>query len=380
MAGVRVEAISSLLGKAQQFAAQLDAVGCKRSSEFDLFQENVSALADWHLQCSQQFLRRELSNQNLVHALHAAIDSLNKHNQYMDKNLNKIQCFQWRRRGFPTDLLNALNRVRELIHADPQLVTLTIPTLNSMERHRVVAPAPLPFKSDHKYVPLSASISAVQQALENQEGPQIVNLYGEPGLGKSSLAKYVALHYEQQNEDRIKSAQFRDAIFPDGVQYVLCGQGAKEKTKQLQSELLGNLGVEVGRASQLKNSKITSIQGCDDCSRPSFYTELKLRRCLANKHMLIILDDVWETEVITELFANMKGVKYLVTSQISDIWTAAECIELKRPTETQAREILVNYTEGLAKQEEFPSRVWVNYTTFPVISALLLRKVEVNSH
>jgi hypothetical protein len=69
--------------------------------------------------------------------------------------------------------------------------------------------------------------------------------------------------------------------------------------------------------------------------------------------LLIILDDAWEAEVIKELFVNMKGVKYLVTSQISDIWTAAEASELNRPTGTQVRQFLAKYTEGLPKQGDF---------------------------
>ena len=95
-------------------------------------------------------------------------------------------------KSVPTSLLSALDDVVELIYARSELV---------------VASAPLPFGPDSKYVPISDTIRAVQEALEDLEGPQIVSLYGEPGLGKSSLAKYVALHYEKQSMDRSESTQ-----------------------------------------------------------------------------------------------------------------------------------------------------------------------------
>jgi hypothetical protein len=242
--------------------------------------------------------------------------------------------------------------------------------MKSMDRFRVTAPAPLPFRPDHKYVPVWASILSVQQALENTEGPQIVNLYGEPGLGKSSLAKYVALYYQQLNTTRVEDSSkckrnsskctlSPEISFPDGVYYILCGQNAKERSRELQLELLANLGMEFNLAQWPSTSTAAGIQECDSCTRPSFYTRQRLRSYLANKRLLIVLDDLWEAELIEELFANTKGVKYLVTSQISDIWFAAESMKLKRPTVTQARQILANYTEGLPKKGQFPAALWV---------------------
>jgi hypothetical protein len=322
--------------------------------ELDRFQETVSQLGEWHLHCNDQVLRRELSNKALLVALHAAIECLNKHKQYV-YNLKKRRCLIWRMKAFPSDLSKALNKVRELIHADPQLM------VNHVRTGRATAAALLPFGSDRKYVPISTSIRAVQEALEDQKGPQIVNLYGEPGLGKSSLAKFVALYYQQQNRDRVQSTQCPEISFPDGVQYILCGQNGKGTIRQLQHKLLANLGVRINSAHELSDLTSLGIQKSDDYFRSSSDTKLKLRSCLANKTILIVLDDVWEVEVVTELFTHAKGVKYLVTSQLRDVWFGAENVELIRPTGTQAIQILANHTEGLPKEGEFAASIWVLY-------------------
>jgi hypothetical protein len=344
------EGISTLLEQAKNFSSQLQNRSYKRSLELNLFQKRVCVLTERQLQHRAQFHKHGLSDQTFLHAVHAAIECLHNEQQYAEKVKNN-GCFRWKRRAFPSSLLDALDKVLELIHADPQLQTLRAATWRGMGKRTVSTPTPLPFQSDQKYVPNTSSIESVQHALESVEGPQVVTLYGEPGLGKSSLAKYLALHYENQNKHRMKSSPVTKDVFADGVHYLVCGQGAKDRIKQLQQELLKNLGVETGSNSRL--------QGCDECCVPS--NQAKLRSHLAEQKLLILLDDVWEAEILMELFVYAKGVKYLITSQIKDIWVAAEKIKLSKPTNRQARRILANYTEGLPNPGVFPEDVLVSY-------------------
>jgi hypothetical protein len=78
--------------------------------------------------------------------------------------------------------------------------------------------------------------------------------------------------------------------------------------------------------------------------------------------------------VVEELVAYAEGVKYLITSQINDVWVGAEIIELQRTTKTQGRKIVANDTQGLPKQGELPAHLWVSHIHFHPISMLKLRR------
>ena len=117
-------------------------------------------------------------------------------------------------------------------------------------------------------------------------------------------------------------------------------------------------------------STAAGIQQCEACSRSSFHTKTKLRLRLADRKLLIVLDDVWEMKVIKEVLVNAKGLKYLVTSQIRDVWNAAEKIELKRPSKTQAIQILANYTKGISYQRKLPAKFQVDYNNHDCLHTL----------
>jgi hypothetical protein len=137
---------------------------------------------------------------------------------------------------------------------------------------------------------------------------------------------------------------------------------------QLQKELLENLGLKMESARRLNDLTAANLQESDGWNEPSYY--LKLLRCyLVDKKMLIVLDDLWEVEVMNQLFANTKGVRYLVTSQIKDIWIASRKVELKQPTKTEARHILANHTKAfLHNKGAVPGNLQVGGSKFMVFT------------
>ncbi|KAL2653652.1 hypothetical protein R1flu_021780 [Riccia fluitans] len=138
--------------------------------------------------------------------------------------------------------------------------------------------ASLPFSEDKSYVPIRSTIEEVQKLLLNN---RIVVLYGEPGTGKTSLAKYVALKYQEQTEHH--------SMFWDGCFFVECG---RKTLAAIQDELHRQMRVD---AKDLN----THLQRVD---------------------ALIVLDNVWDYETVRQLVVPGSNVKYLVTAQLSNIW------------------------------------------------------------
>ncbi|CAM6091706.1 unnamed protein product [Calypogeia fissa] len=350
-----------LVVKFTDFAAQLQDGWYKGSAEVDAFRDKVWILSAKHAQFNNQLRRFGISeDEHLLRLRKAANAALEKELRYVHK-LQKSPFLRWKKKVFPMQLSYFLAKVVEIVEAGPQLLDSRVANHDMLEKNLVRTPALLPFGPDSNYVPIVGPIEKVQTVLENPEGPRVVTVYGGPGMGKSSLVKYVGLHYQEQKHQarNTPSSSSSKPIthFPDGVHYLFCGQKAQDKVKQLQLELLQSLGFGA-RSDALQNDGPTAadaVQEGEYLALPSL--KMKLRSCLAEQNLLIVVDDLWEEKVLHELLVPAKGVKYLVTSQIRDIWVSAEKIQLGRPKQAEARQVMANYTEGLPIKGEFPGNL-----------------------
>ncbi|CAM6117780.1 unnamed protein product [Calypogeia fissa] len=193
----------------------------------------------------------------------------------------------------------------------------------------------LTFPQDPNYVVSKTTMIKVREALESETTP-VVTLVGGPGEGKTSMARYLALHYYQkvvQNED-LASKDLASSRFRDGVVFLPCGPITDSKDLVFKLwEILGyhlspSVGVMQGHASS-SNEALLSIE---------------LTRRLSTQKVLIILDDVSEPMVIEKLMFPGQWLKYLITTQTPQLWRDARCVQIRldQPTSEEACQILTN--------------------------------------
>jgi energy-coupling factor transporter ATP-binding protein EcfA2 len=172
----------------------------------------------------------------------------------------------------------------------------------------------------------------VMKELTPEACNKVVNVYGEPGSGKTCLAKCIAYQiHHVTNMRRSKSSSTHTPIhenntmFQDGAVFLTCDPEAKDCGK-LCGEILGKI----------------RAPGQDTCVDKELSEKLRaMRSRLLTKHVLIVFDNVMSLEQIQDLLVfEATGVKYLVTSRSKEVWPDAKCVLMDKPTIRQARKIL----------------------------------------
>ncbi|KAG6558008.1 hypothetical protein Mapa_000187 [Marchantia paleacea] len=272
----------------------------------------------------------ETTDANLTERLRTAASSL----QTEEARLRRLQVRNARCNGcfaklslvaFPNRVRLGIQSASEALDSIPRMLKMREENVALLKRTIMSRPFSFPISHDGLYVHLEVTESAVYKALEDSTKHNVVLLHGGTGRGKSTLARHTAFHYKE--EHRIGSARAPNShnrrIWTfDHVFYLECGPKADFMAKQL--ELLQLLGFQ----------ELTT-QGEDVIATANTAVgNVSIRRQLAallwEQVVLIILDDVWETEFIqnfVELFG--RKVKCLVTSQNARLWSKALPIEIE---------------------------------------------------
>ncbi|CAM6099640.1 unnamed protein product [Calypogeia fissa] len=220
--------------------------------------------------------------------------------------------------------------------------------LQNVTRRRVPA---LLFEEDPTYVPFERTITAVRQALESKSTGQVVTLHGGPGQGKTSMAKYVASDYQARYRDARPASVTEPAgksIQFNGVLVLNCGKNANS------TELLVKLWQAWGYQSlpaAAADSQIDKPSPSNpnlQCSKLESTIRERLMKRVSKENVLIVLDNVWESRLIEKLLMPRKWIKYLITTQIPEIWGDSDCqrIQLMDPRVEDAYKILENHVPG----------------------------------
>lgn len=271
----------------------------------------------------------------LVQRLHP---NIRKMRMMVSKNKmkNKAKIFWYSVAGDP------LSRLIDSVHADLngwlQLQTISENVQRAIDFTAESAPPMHRIHVEQGY-PESSKCHQVRRLLEQEGSRRVILIVGLSGIGKSCLARQVA-------SDPPKA-------FVHGAAELCFGQwcsraashGSKaEYHKRLSKKLCGLL-VKLGfmDAREVPNLDLEGV-----CC--------KLQTALAGKSILLLLDDVWEQDIVerfTKLYDNR--CKYLVTTRNEGVYeiTEAEKVEIcKDDVMEMSKEILLYHT--LLTREELP--------------------------
>ncbi|CAM6101934.1 unnamed protein product [Calypogeia fissa] len=305
MAGTDVAAVSDAV---IQIATAIQGLGnnwYRATADWDDFPRKIAGLQRKHDFWKRQFRKLDmLSDSSLMATLHEAKELLEKERAKLERRQARCGSGCWSKVSmtmFPAQVGLRIQCVIDAFDAIPGILQMEEYGAEAVEKRMMRNSSSLPIHDDDRYVPLKATESKVQTALDNPHGSQVVLLHGAGGKGKTTLAAHVGLHYQ-------RTRKTPEALF-ELVVFLECGPKADTTTNQLKlAELLGlNPGETV--MTQEKGPIGTDIA-----------IQQRLLGLLKNQKILIICDDVWEPRLLQEML-NLcgDGVKCLVTSQDKEL-------------------------------------------------------------
>lgn len=164
-------------------------------------------------------------------------------------------------------------------------------------------------------------------------GRRIVGLVGESGSGKTTAAS-----------EFVRSSVVRE-LFSDGIIWLNVGDGAKGRLRCLMHDL-ASMVHEVVAGGKGKPPPADS-SSCDGYSSAAYIKEMRTTATAAaatkgqgHRRCLLVADDVWDAEVISELRAT--GMWVLVTTRREDLIRGAkgETVRLDKLSENDAEAVL----------------------------------------
>ncbi|XP_062089816.1 uncharacterized protein LOC133796354 [Humulus lupulus] len=200
-------------------------------------------------------------------------------------------------------------------------------------------PSQFKIKTEQGY-PVSSKCSYVRNLLNQENFHKVILIVGLSGIGKSCLARQVASDPPER--------------FVDGAVELGFGQwcsrsacnGSKYEYQKRLARKISKFLVQIGFWKKIK----------DEYSGDLDYTCCLLQEALYGKSILVILDDVWEQDIV-ERFAKLydNDCKYVVTTRNEAVYeiTEAEKVELSRDDTREFSKAVLLY-HSLFSEEELP--------------------------
>lgn len=188
--------------------------------------------------------------------------------------------------------------------------------------------------------PISTKCNFVRSLLEQEDSHRVILIVGLSGIGKSCLARQVAA------DPPVKFIGGAvELCFGQWCSRAACSGSKTEYQKRLARKIC-KLLVQIGFWKKMRNENSGDLE----------YVCCLLQEALFGKSILILLDDVWEQDIV-ERFAKLydNNCRYLVTTRNEAVYeiTEAEKVELsKEDIKEISKAILLYHT--LLSEEELP--------------------------
>ncbi|VAI45257.1 unnamed protein product [Triticum turgidum subsp. durum] len=194
-------------------------------------------------------------------------------------------------------------------------------------------------KSEQGY-PVSEKCGYVRDILERDDGHRVVLIVGLSGIGKSCLARQIA---SQPPGNFVDGAI--EVTFGRWCSRAACNGSRSEYHKRLVRKI-SKLLVQIG-----------SMTVNEDTSKDLEDVCCLLQTVLVGKSMLILLDDVWEQDIVdrfTKLYDN--DCRYLVTTRDEAVYEIAEAekVEISKDDIKKISKGILRY-HSLLSAEELPT-------------------------
>lgn len=200
-------------------------------------------------------------------------------------------------------------------------------------------PVQLKVNTEQGY-PISSKCNFVRCLLEQEDSHRVILIVGLSGIGKSCLARQVAAH------PPIRFAGGAVELgFGQWCSRAACNGSKAEYQKRLARKFCKFL-VQIGFWKKIR----------DESSGDLEYICCLLQEALYGKSILILLDDVWEQDIV-ERFAKLydNDCRYLVTTRNEAVYeiTEAEKVELSKDNVKEISKAILLY-HSLLDEEELP--------------------------
>ncbi|OVA00465.1 Disease resistance protein [Macleaya cordata] len=201
-------------------------------------------------------------------------------------------------------------------------------------------PVQLRINSEQGY-PISNKCHFVRSLLEKEGSHRVVLIVGLSGIGKSCLARQVA------SDPPLKFIHGAVELgFGQWCSRAACNGSKAEYQKRLARKICKFL-VQIGFWKKIRDENSGDLE----------YVCCLLQEALFAKSMLVLLDDVWEQDIVerfTKLYDN--GCRFLVTTRNEAVYeiTEAEKAEISKEDAREISKTILLY-HSLLKEDELPS-------------------------